>query len=132
MKSRPVLFSIPTSPYPGALIITTEPSAAKIIKYINNHHDGKIEQNDDVANGILNFGDDSDLLARATRFNNGRTLIQFRHNRPSISTLAHELIHATYNILTYVDVDLKDEEAFTYLFEYFLESALQKMKVSLK
>ena len=131
MKSRPVLFSIPTSPYPGALIITTESSATKIIKYINTHYDGQIEQNDDTANGIYSFADAIDMLARATKFNAGRTLIQF-HATPNLSTLAHELVHATYNTLNYAGVDLKDEEAFAYLFDYFLSEAISKMKVSLK
>lgn len=127
-KPKPLLFSIRTLPYPGIVTITTELSADKIIRYLNRHHNAQIEPNSDIATGIKQFAEDPQTLARTTRFNNGRTLIQF-HPNPPLATVAHELIHATYNTLNYVSVDLRDEEAFAYLFDYFLSEAISKLKV---
>ena len=43
----------------------------------------------------------------------------------SISVLCHEIVHATFYLMDTVHLDLTDQEAFCYLFEYILNECLK-------
>ena len=43
----------------------------------------------------------------------------------SISVLCHEIAHATFYLIDTVHLDLTDQEAFCYLFEYILNECLK-------
>lgn len=60
----------------------------------------------------------------------GQSLIwipKFPKTPKEVSCLAHEILHATFVLLDYVNVEYRYEgpnEPYTYLFEYFLNKAL--------
>lgn len=50
----------------------------------------------------------------------------------SISVLCHEIAHATFYLMDTVHLDVTDQEAFCYLFEYILNECLKVNELSIQ
>ena len=53
------------------------------------------------------------------------TIYMWVRQNSSISVLCHEIAHATFYLMDTVHLDIADQEAFCYLFEYILNECLK-------
>ena len=77
---------------------------------------------------------DYDVAARCYDSDSGQWIIHlpefsFKYNSQQISSLSHEILHATFGLLDFIGVEYRyggSNEPYTYLHEYFLKNALDE------
>lgn len=60
------------------------------------------------------------------------TIYVWVQQNSSISVLCHEIAHATFYLMDTVHLDITDQEAFCYLFEYILNECLKVNLLSIQ
>lgn len=60
------------------------------------------------------------------------TIYIWIQSNASISVLCHEIAHATFYLMDTVQLDITDQEAFCYLFEYILNKCLKVNELSIQ
>ena len=68
----------------------------------------------------------------ATCYQYSSTIYVWVQQNSSISVLCHEIAHATFYLMDTVHLDITDQEAFCYLFEYILNECLKVNELSIQ
>lgn len=88
--------------------------------------------NRDLTDAVAEDLEKDNALGTTYVEDDGQSIIwipKFPRNAKGIGVLAHEILHATFTLLDYVDVEYRyggPNEPYTYLFEMFLTKALNE------
>lgn len=106
LKIRP--FTVPIYDWIVVLLVGEEDAALDLIESKENC------QINDVGYGIY----------LGSTFQPNSTIYIWYPEDAKLKVKCHEILHATFYVLNSVGVDIKDQEAVCYLFEYMLEQCL--------
>lgn len=106
LRIRP--FTVPIYDWTVVLLVGEEDTALDLIESKENC------QISDIGCGIY----------LGSTFQPNSTIYIWYPENASLKTKCHEILHATFYVLNSVGVDIKDQEAVCYLFEYMLDQCL--------
>lgn len=112
-------FIIDTGVYESQILVVCHKNREKAVEMYNKYIDKNVRFESDQ-----NQASASLLMSRFSR----HSVIWFKDKKPKMSTIAHEAIHASYHIHTYLNLDtsLNNQESIYYMSDFIFSKILQK------